>query len=221
MMPFLPPSPQSSTRGTQLASLLVTDVDMNERIAVKQKESIAKVSVVLQLGISAEKPLYDMYNALEGFQVYPGFSRLVILMEGIYAEMSGGERVLCLVGSTKIPDLGKNLSEPFDWLRPLAWNLSGAHSESRGAVFTPPLIHETRVKAFVRYPKQPGLKTRAVIGRFESMRDASESERFFDPVRITSQSGEIFELRVRQWGFQGSNLILVRIWEGASRGRFG
>lgn len=162
--------------GFRLASFWVTDVNVPSSYSVQG--NMVNVSAVLQVGISTERALSYMSSGLQGFQVYPGFALLSIVMEGVYAELQSGERLLCLLGSSRLPLRGKNASHPWDWL----------DSVLSGSTFSPTVVDDSQLKAVLHFPKDLSLTSRAVTGRLESVHDTSESL-YFNPVDIFSQLG--------------------------------
>ncbi|MCO5570760.1 hypothetical protein L7F22_024488 [Adiantum nelumboides] len=166
----------SQNRGFQLVSFWVTDVEVPSGYSVKG--NMVNVSAVLQVGISTERALSYMSSGLQGFQVYPGFALLSIVMEGVYAELQSGERLLCLLGSSRLPVRGKNASQPWDWLRPVL----------NGSMFSPTLVDDSQLKAVLHFPRDLTLTSRGVSGKLESLHDKSESL-YFDPVDLFSQLG--------------------------------
>eukprot|EP00250_Pteridium_aquilinum_P028108 c36596_g1_i1 orf=399-3695(-) len=163
-------------RGFPLVSFWVTDVDVPSGYSVHG--NMVNVSAVLQVGMSSERALSYMSSGLQGFQVYPGFALLSVVMEGVYAELQSGERLLCMVGSSRLPLRGKNASQPWDWL----------DSVLSGSTFSPTLVEDSQLKAVLHFPKDLTLMSRAVSGRLESLHDTSDSL-YFNPVDIYSQLG--------------------------------
>lgn len=181
LMPFMPVSSNSSDGsvtydGAHLVSFWITDVDVP--IGPSVQRNMVNVSAVLQVGMSSERALSYMSSGLQGFQVYPGFSLLGILMEGVYAELQNGERLLCMVGSTRLPIRGKNASLPWDWLDSV-WNKG---------IFSPPLSDDSQIRFVLHFPKDLTLTSREVLGRLESLHDSSEPN-YFNPVDVFSQLG--------------------------------
>lgn len=181
LMPFMHTYMNTSdrlvkNRGFRLASFWVTDVDVPTGYSVKG--NMVNVSAVLQVGVSTERALSYMSSGLQGFQVYPGFALLSIVMEGVYAELRSGERMLCMVGSSRLPVRGKNASQPWDWLG----------SVMNGSMLSPTLVDDSQLKAVLHFPRDLTLLSRGVSGRLESLYDPSESL-YFNPVDIFSQLG--------------------------------
>lgn len=181
LMPFMSTFMNTSdrlveNRGFRLASFWVTDVDVPSGYSAKG--NMVNVSAVLQVGVSTERALSYMSSGLQGFQVYPGFALLSIVMEGVYAELQGGERVLCMLGSSRLPLRGKNASQPWDWLG----------SVMNGSMLSPTLVDDSQLTAVLHFPRDLTLLSRGVSGRLESLHDPSESL-YFNPVDIFSQLG--------------------------------
>lgn len=181
LMPFMSVHTNTSdglveNPGFRLVSFWVTDVDVPSGYSVQG--NMVNVSVVLQVGVSTERALSYMSSGLQGFQVYPGFALLSIVMEGVYAELQSGERLICVLGSSRLPLRGKNASQPWDWL----------DSVLNGSTFSPTLVEDSQLKAVLHFPKDLTLTSRAVTGRLESLHDTSESL-YFNPVDIFSQLG--------------------------------
>ncbi|GJN11223.1 hypothetical protein PR202_ga29397 [Eleusine coracana subsp. coracana] len=106
------------------------------------------------------------------FKVSPGETKLRIVLEGVYTESatSGNDdeteikRVLCMVGRAHLPvrDAG-----PLDWAK---------NSGRRG--FAPLDTADDNIVLVLRYPKEPSLTNRAVLGEMRSTNDLSAAGYF-------------------------------------------
>ncbi|KAH7289663.1 hypothetical protein KP509_30G013500 [Ceratopteris richardii] len=163
-------------RGFRLASFWVTDVDVAS--ASSSQGNMVNVSAVLQVGVSTWRSLSYMSNEIQDFEVYPGSALLSIFTEGVYAELRTGERIFCLLGSSRLPVRGKDSSQPWDWLDPVM----------NGAPSSPTLVNDSQLKVVLHFPNDLTLTTRQVSGRLESLHDTSESL-YFNPVDLFSQLG--------------------------------
>ncbi|KAH0457688.1 hypothetical protein IEQ34_013003 [Dendrobium chrysotoxum] len=114
-----------------------------------------------------------------GFRMWPGSSELVIVFEGVYTESeeNGGERVLCLLGHSKLPSRQQDSVDPWDWAK-----------KSNSSNIQPQLVQDDNILLNLRYPKTFMLTSRAVRGELSSLNDKS-SRKYFDDVHLTSQLG--------------------------------
>ena len=90
---------------------------------------------------------------------------------------SGGERVLCMVGSALLPVRGVNSTDPWDWAK----NVGDRNFESS-------VMADSNIVLILRYPKAHTLTTRVVLGEMVSARAKSDNV-YFDDVRLVSQLG--------------------------------
>ncbi|KAI0502290.1 hypothetical protein KFK09_017237 [Dendrobium nobile] len=115
-----------------------------------------------------------------GFRIWPGASELVIVFEGVYTESeeNGGERVLCLLGHSKLPSRQQDSVDPWDW----------ATKKSNSSNIQPQLVQDDNILLNLRYPKTFMLTSRAIRGELRSLNDKS-SRKYFDDVHLTSKLG--------------------------------
>uniref|UniRef100_A0A0D9UXF8 RING-type E3 ubiquitin transferase n=1 Tax=Leersia perrieri TaxID=77586 RepID=A0A0D9UXF8_9ORYZ len=136
------------------------------------------VSGVLGVAVSRNgtSPEMGPYVSPE-FKVWPGNTELKILLEGVYTENAGGERVLCFVGDAVLPSRRDGGGDPWDWAK---------HSDRDG--FQPPVTRDGNVLLVIRYPKTLTLTTRAVNAELKSTNGKTHAA-YFDAVKIASQLG--------------------------------
>ncbi|XP_037471823.1 uncharacterized protein LOC119346752, partial [Triticum dicoccoides] len=108
-------------------------------------------------------------------------AKLKILLEGVYTEAGGGERVLCMVGNALLPMRGGGNTTEGPW--DCAKNIGDGSSN-----FELPVVADDNIVLILRYPKAQTLTTRAVHGEMTSTSAKSDSV-YFDTVRLVSQFG--------------------------------
>ncbi|KAF3450818.1 hypothetical protein FNV43_RR06907 [Rhamnella rubrinervis] len=156
-----------------LVSFWVMDVDRAHR----SKKSVS-VSGSMTIGITLDSTFEDYgYEGSPQFQIWPGHTQLTILFQGIYTESlkNGGERVMCLLGSTMLPDRESDPADPWQWVK-ATYN-------------QPPLLQDDRILLVLRYPMTFTLTNRAIQGEMRSLNPKS-NQKYFDEVRISSQLGK-------------------------------
>ncbi|PQQ21266.1 uncharacterized protein Pyn_31437 [Prunus yedoensis var. nudiflora] len=146
---------------SNLVSFWVTDVDRAHRI----KKSVS-VSGFMILGITKDGGFADYgYQGNSEFQIWPGHSQIPISFQGIYTESkkNGGERVMCLLGSTMLPSRDSDSANPGS-----GWRLLGSLI----------LLFLKMIKFYL-----------SIQGELRSLNSKSNSK-YFDVVHISSQLGK-------------------------------
>ena len=115
------------------------------------------------------------------FKLLPRIAKLKILLEGVYTEAGGGERVLCMVGNALLPMRGGGNTTEGPW--DCAKNIGDGSNN-----FELPVVADDNIVLILRYPKAQTLTTRAVHGEMTSTSAKSDSV-YFDTVRLVSQFG--------------------------------
>jgi hypothetical protein len=149
----------------KLASFGVMDVDRAHRT----KKSVS-VSGFLSMGITIDGSYPKRpYQGTQQFQIYPGHTQLSISFQGIYTETkkNGGERLMCLLGTTVLPSRESDSSDPWDWVK-----LSQPH-----------LSQDDQILLVLRYPMTFTLTNRTIRGEMKSLNPKSNSK-YFDQVNI-------------------------------------
>ncbi|XP_059640133.1 uncharacterized protein LOC132282458 [Cornus florida] len=155
----------------KLVSFWVTDVDRAHR----SKKSVS-VSGAMQIGMTLdgiymEKP----YEGSPQFTIWPRHSQLSVFFQGISMELeeNGGERVMCLLGTTMLPSRQPDSSDPWEWVK-----ISGYENQ-------PPLLQDDEILLVLHYPKKFNLTKRAIRGSMKSLNPKSNLK-YFDEVHISS-----------------------------------
>ncbi|KAH7547347.1 hypothetical protein FEM48_Zijuj01G0300100 [Ziziphus jujuba var. spinosa] len=159
-----------------LVSFWVLDVDRARR----SKKAVS-ISGSLIMGITLDSTLTDYgFGGNPQFQMWPGHSQLPISFQGIYTESkkNGGERVMCLLGSTMLPARESDAADPWQWLKAPDANYNQL-----------PLLQDDRILLVLRYPMTFSLTNRAIQGQMRSLNPKS-NEKYFDEVHISSQLGK-------------------------------
>ncbi|EXB80182.1 hypothetical protein L484_003183 [Morus notabilis] len=170
--------PTEGSDPLNLVSFWVKDVNLAHR----SKNSVS-VSGLMTIGITANGNFGDYgYDQNSHFGIGPGQSELTIHFQGIYTESkrNGGERVVCMLGNTMLPDreINNPSSHPWEWV-----NASKPYENQQ-----PPLLEDDRILLVLRFPKKFTLTSRAIRGEMRSLNPKS-SDKYFDHVRVTSQLG--------------------------------
>ncbi|TQD81521.1 hypothetical protein C1H46_032919 [Malus baccata] len=161
---------------SNLVSFWVMDVDRAHR----SKKSVS-VSGVMVLGITKGGSFADYsYEGNPKFQIWPGHSQLTVSFQGIYTESkkNGGERVMCLLGSTMLPSRETDSANPWEWLKASDENYD-----------QPPLSEDDQILLILHYPATFSLTNRVIQGELRSLNSKSNSK-YFDTVHISSQLGK-------------------------------
>ncbi|OVA06532.1 Protein of unknown function DUF2921 [Macleaya cordata] len=156
----------------KLVSFWVTDIDPDHR----SKNSVS-VSGLLYLGITRNGSFaYKPYERSPQFQIWPGHSQLMIFFQGVYieSEEKGGERLLCLLGSSMLPSRQPDSTDPWEWVK--------------GYSYQSPLLQDDQILLVLHYPKTFTLNSRAIRGEMKSLNQESNLK-YFDKLYISSQFG--------------------------------
>ncbi|KAF9617014.1 hypothetical protein IFM89_033084 [Coptis chinensis] len=159
----------------KLVSFWLLDVDKEHR-----SKKTYSVGGMLFLGITRNSSFaYKPYERSPQFQMWPGNTQLMILFQGVYfeSEKNGGERGLCLLGSSMLPSRQPDSSDPWEWMNGSGFNY-----------YQPPLLQDDQLSLVLRYPRTLTLTSRAVSGELKSLNQESNL-RYFDKVHVTSQLG--------------------------------
>ncbi|KDP37160.1 hypothetical protein JCGZ_06216 [Jatropha curcas] len=155
-----------------LVSFWVTDVDHAHR-----SKKFVSVNGFLVMGITldtfGDKPYEDSLR----FQIWPGHTQLSIAFQGVYTESkkNGGERVMCLLGSTMLPSRESESSDPWEW------------AKGPGSSYNqPPLLQDDQILLVLHYPMTFKLTNRVIRGEMRSLNSKSNLK-YFDEVHILSQ----------------------------------
>ena len=115
-------SPELLQEATPLATFMLTHADTVERQRVS---SSLNVSGVLTLTINRncccsddKSEMMDPHSGRRSspeFKLLPRIAKLKILLEGVYTEAGGGERVLCMVGNALLPMRGGGNTTEGPW----------------------------------------------------------------------------------------------------------
>ncbi|KAL2927329.1 Serine/threonine-protein kinase gad8 [Bienertia sinuspersici] len=173
----------------KLVSFRLTDVSMAHR----SKRTIA-VNGYLYLVITSELPLATILDEkVPEFSMRRGRSHLFIHLQGIYAESkkNGGERKLCLLGSTMLPSRQPDSDDPGELIRA---------SESGDNL--PTLLQDEQILFILNIPKKASLNNRAIQGELRSL-NSKTSLKYFDKVQITSQ----LKVNARDYEFSPDEII--------------
>lgn len=156
----------------KLASFRVTDVDHAHRL----KKSIP-INGFMAMGITRDgsfmENVYGDGNL--DFRLWPGHSQLSIPFQGVYTESkrNGGERVLCLLGNTRLPTRETDSANPWEWMK----NPSDV-----------PMSEDDQILLILRYPLTFTLTNRMITGELRSL-NRDSNPKYFDVVHISSQLG--------------------------------
>ncbi|XP_057734982.1 uncharacterized protein LOC130950487 [Arachis stenosperma] len=156
----------------KLVSFWVTDVDHAHRL----KKSVP-INGFMMMGITRDGSFLDSnYGGNPEFLLWPNHSQLSVSFQGVYTESrrNGGERVLCLLGSTMLPTREADPSNPWSWMK------------NHGDI---PLSEDDQILLVLRYPMTFTLTNRIINGELRSVNPLS-NPKYFDPVRISSQLGK-------------------------------
>ncbi|XBH89348.1 hypothetical protein VPH35_081271 [Triticum aestivum] len=181
-------SPELLQEATPLATFMLTHADTVERQRVS---SSLNVSGVLTLTINRncccsddKSEMIDPHSGRRSspeFKLLPRIAKLKILLEGVYTEAGGGERVLCMVGNALLPMRGGGNTTEGPW--DCAKNIGDGSNN-----FELPVVADDNIVLILRYPKAQTLTTRAVHDEMTSTSAKSDSV-YFDTVRLVSQFG--------------------------------
>ncbi|KAB1218626.1 hypothetical protein CJ030_MR3G026506 [Morella rubra] len=159
-----------------LVSFSVKDVDLAHR-----SRKYLSVGGFLIMGITRDASFERSgFDGKPRFQIWPGNSQLSISFEGIYTESkkNGGERVLCLLGSTILPSREPNPMDPWEWV-----NVSIPRYDQ------PPLMQDDQILLILHFPRTFTLTNRVIRGEMRSLNPKS-NPKYFDEVQILSQLGK-------------------------------
>uniref|UniRef100_A0A803LMX5 DUF2921 domain-containing protein n=1 Tax=Chenopodium quinoa TaxID=63459 RepID=A0A803LMX5_CHEQI len=168
----------------KLVSFKLTDVSSAHR----SKRTVA-VNGYLYFVITSSLPLATMSErVLKGpeFSMWSQHSQLLISLQGVYAESrkNGGEKMLCLLGSTMLPSRQPDSSD------------SGSSDNQ------PTLLQDEQILIVLNIPKKASLKNRAIQGEVRSL-NSKTSPKYFDKVKITSQ----MQANARDYEFNSDEII--------------
>ncbi|XP_004302932.1 PREDICTED: uncharacterized protein LOC101301596 [Fragaria vesca subsp. vesca] len=179
IMPFDDREVQSEYLGNRtplnLASFWLVDIDRAHR----SKKSLS-VSGFMVMGITIDGSFMDYgYQGTPEFRMWRSHSQMTISFQGIYTESkkNGGERVMCLLGSTMLPSREPDSANPWEWLKA---------SDSSNQ---PPLSQDDQILLVLHFPVTFNLTSRAIRGELRSLNPKSNSK-YFDEVHILSQLGK-------------------------------
>lgn len=164
-----------------LVSFWVMDVDHAHR----SRKSVS-VSGFLVMGMTLAGTFENSrYHGSPQFRIWPSHSELSIAFEGIYTESkkNGGERVLCLLGSTMLPSREPNSMDPWEWVK-----------VSIPRYDQPPLLQDDRILFVLRFPKTFTLTNRAIQGELRSLNPKS-NPKYFDVIHISSQLDKLADYK--------------------------
>ncbi|XP_057541102.1 uncharacterized protein LOC130818870 [Amaranthus tricolor] len=160
----------------RLVSFKLSDVSSDHG----SKKTLA-VNGYLYMVITSDLPLASMASEISkntlDFLMWRGHSQLLINLQGIYAESekNGGEKILCLLGSTMLPSRQPDSSDPWE-------SVKGSGSSDN----QPTLLQDEQILLVLKIPKKVSLTRRAIQGVMRSL-NAKTSLKYFDKVQITSQ----------------------------------
>ncbi|XP_010249931.1 PREDICTED: uncharacterized protein LOC104592322 [Nelumbo nucifera] len=160
----------------KLISFWVMDVN-----PVRTSKYTIAVSGLLFFGITRNGSFaYKPY--LQGspdFQMWPGHSQLAVSFQGVYTESEGkgGERVMCLLGTSMLPSRQPDSTDPWEWAK-----ASGPYA------YQPSFLQDDQILLVLHYPKTLTLSSRAIYGEMKSLNKKS-SIKYFDTIHISSQLG--------------------------------
>ncbi|XP_077225419.1 uncharacterized protein LOC143858612 [Tasmannia lanceolata] len=170
-----------------LVSFRVMDVD-----SVHRSKKMVNVSGILNLGISRRNVTssYSIYSRSPQFQMLPGSSWLSILFEGVYveSERNGGERILCLLGTSILPSRQSDSTDPWEWVK-----------GSNSGYSQPLLLQDDKILLVLHYPKTFTLTSRTVHGEMRSL-NQEPNVKYFDKIDVSSQLGPY---SIYQFGSEG------------------
>lgn len=179
LMPFdqsdAPQNTSSLPNPLRLATFMLMHVDQ-----AHHSQNAVNVSGALSIGISRNGTAPEMGRYLfPGFRIWPGSSELRILFKGLYmeSEANGGERVMCLLGYSKLPSRQPDSTDPWEWVK-----------DSGLSNFQPPLLEDDQILLVLRYSKTFTLTSRAVRGEMRSLNEKL-SLKYFNNVSLSSQLG--------------------------------
>ncbi|KAL3535799.1 hypothetical protein ACH5RR_004260 [Cinchona calisaya] len=139
---------------------------------VHQLRNAVSLCGTMCIGMARNSTL--LYNSRSIFYMAPGMSVLKISFEGVYieTERNGGERLLCMLGSTSLP----------------VWNSASDKSRtmSSSSNHKPGLLQDGRMLLVLRYHQIFSLTKRAILGELKSLNEPGKP-RYFDVVHISSQ----------------------------------
>ncbi|KAJ6427281.1 hypothetical protein OIU84_022805 [Salix udensis] len=177
LLPYIDPGNQHSNFSDfktplDLASFWIMDVDRSHRL----RKSVS-VNGILVLGTTLDSLGYKPHDGSPHFQIWPGHTQLSISFQGIYTESkkNGGERVMCLLGSTMFPSRESDSSNPWEW--------------TKANYNQPPLLQDDQILLVLRYPMSFTLTNRVIQGEMKSLNSKSNLK-YFDEVHILSQLGQ-------------------------------
>ncbi|KAJ6715108.1 PII URIDYLYLTRANSFERASE (DUF2921) [Salix viminalis] len=177
LLPYIDPGNQHSNFSDfktplDLASFWIMDVDRPHRV----RKSVS-VNGILVLGTTLDSLGYKPHDGSPHFQIWPGHTQLSISFQGIYTESkkNGGERVMCLLGSTMFPSRESDSSNPWEW--------------TKANYNQPPLLQDDQILLVLRYPMSFTLTNRVIQGEMKSLNSKSNLK-YFDDVHILSQLGQ-------------------------------
>lgn len=166
----------------KLAGFEVKDIS-----PIHHLKNAVSVGEVLSIVIGRNHSIDISFRLDLGFSKRPGFSMLVIIVEGVYVEMEGEERLMCLLGSSTMPS-----QERVENLNPFNFSNINSYSSSKDNRHIH-LLDDNQVLVILRYPPTFNLTSRA-IGEMRSLNERG-STTYFDQVRITSQLGKNLRYR--------------------------
>ncbi|KAH9618447.1 hypothetical protein KSS87_001910 [Heliosperma pusillum] len=172
----------------ELVSFELTDISLDH----KSKKTMA-VNGKLSMVITSTLPLATRFNGRgPGFSMWEGHSGLFIDFQGIYTEQknNGGERVLCLLGSTLLPSRQSGSDDPWK-------SVKGDRD-----ILQPPLLQDDQILLTLHIPKSASLNRMAIQGEMRSLNSKS-NQKYFDKVQIRSQ----LNAQIHHYEFSPSEVI--------------
>ncbi|KDO80387.1 hypothetical protein CISIN_1g047274mg, partial [Citrus sinensis] len=170
-------SPAGPDSFLKLASFWVVDVD-----PVRRARNTVSVSGIIKIDITERQPFSYRPGWAPKFCKDPGFSSMTILFEGVYieSEENGGERLLCLLGTSMMPTTTTNELNASHEL--VAADVYGDKHEDG---HQPPLVQDDQIMLVLRYRKTFSLMSGNISGEMKSLHERSDLK-YFDRVHLSS-----------------------------------
>ncbi|KAL9683417.1 hypothetical protein QQ045_015239 [Rhodiola kirilowii] len=160
LMPFM-----KDHNDTKLVSFWVKHVD-----SLRRSDNMVSVSGILEIGFTKNHLFsHESYKWSPDFEMNSETTKLRITFEGVYVESdeNGGERHMCLLGSSSMPDSDS-----------IYFDSMGRYASS--------LAQDDQIMLLLRYPKTFTLTTRGIYGEMKSLAMESDLENFGE-LSISSQ----------------------------------
>ncbi|XVF84481.1 hypothetical protein PTKIN_Ptkin17bG0040400 [Pterospermum kingtungense] len=167
---------RSLTSLLKLVSFEVKDVNF-----VHLLENTVSLGGFLSLGISRNSSFAYGMGLEPGMS--PGSSVMVVIFEGVYMETeeNGGERLMCLVGSSTSTSSSTDRCDCDDQFSEFSSNYVSTYNIPQTR-----FLQDDKVVLVLRYPKTFNLTSRAIHGEMVSLNKQGDS-RYFGKVHISSQ----------------------------------